>query len=139
MRSGFIIGSGDVFCGALIYRLQRRKSRESTVIGKDTSSTTHLLVVWRIESMKLYANVLLVVHDKGFYWEKDDLEELYRRNIIQLRLYPVSVIETWLLDDNTALMTTFKIMDGGQLLNITISEVEEANYERTPAYIDLER
>jgi hypothetical protein len=139
MRSGFIIGSGDVFCGALIYRLQRRKSRESTVIGKDTSSTTHLLVVWRIESMKLYANVLLVVHDKGFYWEKDDLEELYRRNIIQLRLYPVSVIETWLLDDNTALITTFKIINEDRILDIAIFEAVRYNGARMPVHIDPER
>jgi hypothetical protein len=140
MKSGFIIKSNDVVDGALIYKLQRRQSHESTEIGDDISSAAQLLVVWRIsEFKKLYADVLLVEHDERLDWNKYKLGKLYRENIDQFKLYPVPVIETWLLDDNTALMTTFKIMDGGQLLNITISEVEEANYERTPAYIDLER
>jgi hypothetical protein len=82
MRSGFIINeSDDTSYGVLIYRLQRRQSHEYTRVGKDTLGDAHLLVVWRVsESNKLYADVLLVKHDKGFDLDKDDLEELYHKN-----------------------------------------------------------
>jgi hypothetical protein len=138
MRSGFIIKSDDRSYGVLIYELQRKQSHKSTEIGEDTSSSVHLLVVWRIsESKELYTDVLLVEHDKGS--DKDNLSTLYDKNISLFRLCPASVIETWLLNDNTALMITSEIMDKGQLLNITISEIERYDCVRKPAHTDLKR
>jgi hypothetical protein len=78
-------------------------------------------------------------HDKIFVWNKDNLEELYSKNINQFRLYPVTGIETWLLDDNTALMITSEIMDEDLVLDMTISEVKGDNRARTPAHIDPRR
>jgi hypothetical protein len=76
MRSAFIIKSDDVLLGgALIYRLQRRQSHGSADIGRDTSNSVHLLVVWDIsEFNELYADVLLVECDKRLDWNKYDLE-----------------------------------------------------------------
>jgi hypothetical protein len=66
MRSGFIIKSDDMSCGILICRLKRKKAHESTEISEDTSNSACLLVVWEIfRSKGLYADVLLVEHDKG--------------------------------------------------------------------------
>jgi hypothetical protein len=96
-------------------------------------------VVWRTSKFKSYANVLLVEYDKGFDWDKNNLKQFYRKNIDQFRLYPAPVTGTWLLDDNTALMTTFEIMYEDHILNITISEVKKHNYVRTLAYIDPEK
>jgi hypothetical protein len=140
MKFGFIISKpGDEAYGVLIYGLQRRWSHESTNIDKGTSSAVQILVVWRISgSKKLYVDTLLVEHDKGFDWNEDDLRELYSKNFDRFRLCPDSATETWLLDDNTALNTIFKIRNGGQLLNITISEVEKDN-TRMPVHIDSER
>jgi hypothetical protein len=140
MRSGFIIKSNDASYGVLMYKLQKRQSHEFTEIGEGTSSATYLLVVWDISKYKtLYADVLLVKHDKGFAWEKGDLEELYRKNSDQFRLCPDPVTETWSLDDNIALMTAFEIIDEDHTLDITISEVERDNNTRMPVHIDLER
>jgi hypothetical protein len=140
MKSSFIsefYGESD---GALVCRLQRKQSHESTESSEDTQSATHLLVLWEIsESKELYADVLLIEHDKGFNWNKDNLEKLYHKNNNRLRLCHDSAIETWLLDDTTALKTTFKIMNGGHLLDITLSEVESDNCARMPANINLER
>jgi hypothetical protein len=140
IRSGFIIKSYDVSCGALIYGIQRKRTHESTEISEDTSSVVHLLVVWRFfESNKLYADVLLVVHDKGFDWNRDNLEEFYNKNSNRFRLCSDSATETWLLDDNVTLMTTFGIMNNDRVLEITISEVERDNNTRMPVRIDMEK
>jgi hypothetical protein len=138
MRSGFIIKSGNEFDGALIYRLQRKQSHESTEVGEDTSSVAQLLVVWRISaSNKLYADVLLVGYDKRL--DRYDLKELHYRNFGRFRLYPDATTEAWSLDGNSALKTTFNIMNKDHILNITISEVERNNNTRIPAHIDSER
>jgi hypothetical protein len=139
-RFGFVIKLSHGTGGALIYRLQRRQPHESTKADKDTSGATHLLVVWEIyKFMQLYTDVLLVEHEKGFDWNKDNLKELEHRNINRFRLSPGFATETWLLDDNTALMTTFNIMNKDHILNITISEVERDNSARIPSHIDPRR
>jgi hypothetical protein len=138
MRSGFIIKSGNEFDGALIYKLQRRQSHESTEISGDTSSIAQFLVVWRISaSNKLYAAVLMVEYDKRL--DKDDLRELYHRNFGRFKLCPDATTETWSLDDNTALKTTFNIVDEDHILYITITEIERDNSAKIPTYIDSER
>jgi hypothetical protein len=140
MRSGFIIKSYDISHGVLIYRLQRKQPHESTEINEDASNVVHLLVVWEIsESKKLYTDVLLVEHDKGFDWDKDNLREFYSKNINRFRLCPDSATETWSLDDKVALMSTFKIMNNDYKLDITISEVGRDNDTRIPVHIDLKK
>jgi hypothetical protein len=140
MRSGFILKSGGASYGVLIYRLRMRHLHESTEIGKGASSAIHLLVVWETSrSNELYVDVLLVEHNKGFDWDKDNLRELHHKNINQFRLCSVPVIETWSSYDNTRLMTTFKIINEDHMLNITISEVEKDNGARTLARIEPER
>jgi hypothetical protein len=140
MRSGFIIKWKRKSYGALIYRLQKEQSHESTEASEDASNAVHLLVVWEIDEFeKLCADALLVECDKRFDWEKDNLKELYLKNSDLFRLLPDSAKATWLLDDNVALMTKFEIMNRDHILNITISEVERDNCARMPVHIDLKR
>jgi hypothetical protein len=140
MRSSFIIKLSNESNGALVYKLQRKQLYESTEISEDTSSVVHLLVVWEIsESGKLYADALLVEHEEGFDWCKDDLKELYSKNINRFRLCPDSATETWLMDDNVAMMMTFKIMNSDCILDIVISDVERDDNTRIPIHIDLKR
>jgi hypothetical protein len=142
MRSAFINERDVMYYGALIYRLQKKQTHEYTEIGGNTSNSIHLLVVWRFESEKLYANVLLVEHDKEFDWYKDDLGRLYNKNDDRFRWFHCSAIETWSLDDDTALVTlmnTFEITDKGLILNIAIFEAERNSSTRTPVHIDLKR
>jgi hypothetical protein len=125
--------------GALIYKLQKRQSHVFE-IDKGTSNTTCLLVIWRIfEFKKLYADVLLAEHDKGFVWSKNNLKVLYCKNINWFGLHTGSATKTWLLDDNTALMITSEIMSEDRTLNITIAEVERYNDEKISAPVDLKR
>jgi hypothetical protein len=135
MRSNFIISKLDYEpYGVLMYKLQRKQTHKSIEFGKDISSATYLLVVWEFSRFnELYADVLLVEHDKGF--DKDALKHLYK-NDKKYILHSSLVIETWLLNDNAALIATSETMNEGHLLNITISQVERYNYVRTPAYID---
>jgi hypothetical protein len=140
MRSGFIIKSCDVSYGALICRLQKKQSHESTRISEDISSAAHLLVVWEIsESERLYVDVLLVECDKKLDLDKDDLEALYRKNSNRFRLCPDSAKDTWSLDDDTALMITFNIMNDDYILDITISEVKRCSGAKIPVHVDPER
>jgi hypothetical protein len=140
MRSAFMIMPNNKSYGALIYKLQRKQLHESVEISEDTSSTVHLLVVWKFNTFEeLYADVLLVEHDKGFDWDKDDLTDLYHKNSNRFRLFSYSTTETWSLDDNIALMTTFDIMNEDHILDITISEMKRCSGERAPAHIDLKR
>jgi hypothetical protein len=139
MKSSFIIMPGNWSFCALIYRLQKKQIYESAEISENTSSVVHFLVVWGIsKSTQLYADVLLVEHE-GFDWDKDDLEALYRKNNSRFRLRSDSAAETWLLDDNIALIIAFEIMNEDRILNIAIFEVKRNDNTRTPAHIDLER
>jgi hypothetical protein len=140
MSSGFIIRWHGEPYSALIYKIQRRWLSARIKTCKDTATVAQLLVVWEIsESKKLYANTFLVEHDGGFDWDKNALEALlYHRNFDRSRLCPDSATETWLLNDNTALMTTVEIINEDCVLNITISEVEKDNNTRIPAHINSE-
>jgi hypothetical protein len=141
MNSGFVIyDPSDESGGTLIYRLQRKQSYESTEISEDASRSAHLLVAWSMPGLKkLYADVLLVEHEEGFDWDKDDLKCLYRENFDRFRFFLDSATETWSLNNNAALMTTFEIMNKGQILDVTISEVKRDNGTRIPAQVDLKR
>jgi hypothetical protein len=136
----FAIEPNETSYGVLIYRLQRKQSHESTEMSQSTSRAAHLLVVWRILNYKeLGADVLLVEHGKKFIWSKNDLRKLYDKNTGRFRWFSYSATETWSLDDDVALMITSEIMDEDLVLDITISEVEERNYARIPAHIDMKR
>jgi hypothetical protein len=140
MRSVFMaFDFGFQSCGTLIYRLQKRQPRKSTEIDESTSSAVHMLIVWSLffEPKVLYADILLLEHGKEF--DKDSLEKLRHENISRFRMCSDSVTEIWSLDDNTTLVTAFKIMNGGQLLNVAIFELEKDDDTRTIGYINPER
>jgi hypothetical protein len=141
MRSSFIIKSNNKSYGVIIYRLQRRQKHESAEISKDTSSDIYLLVVWRIsESNELYANVLMIEHIKTLIWNEDNLNKLYRENHDRLKKCTDTMSDTWFMDNNVALKTTFSTSDlkGNHELSISISE-ERDEYAIKPFCIDLTR
>jgi hypothetical protein len=140
MRSAFIIESDDVFvCGVLICKLQKRQTHESTEFGEDASSSVYLSVIWGTFKSKLYIDVLLVEHDKGFDWNRNDLVKLDINNSDRFRHFSESATEIWSLDDNTTLMTTLEIINEDRTLNVTVSEVKRGNNARIPVHVDLER
>jgi hypothetical protein len=141
MRSDFIIKSGDKLYGALIYRLQRKQTHGSTEISNNISNATHLLVVWDISTFKnVYIDVLLVESDRAFTWNEGDLRELHYRNLDQIKEYNGPTSNTWFMDNNMALKTSFKVRDLEENLelNITISEEKDGCAMR-PIWINTER
>jgi hypothetical protein len=126
MRSGFMINKlDDESYGVLTYRLQRRQSHGFTETGENTSSATHLLVIWRISRFKkLYADVLLVEHAKAFTWNEDKLNKLYHENHDQLKECNGTISDTLSMDDNMILKTTFsaRFLRENSELSVSISE-----------------
>jgi hypothetical protein len=141
-KSGFIINkSDDGSYGVLIYRLQVRQSHESTEICEDTSSAAQLLVVWRIsESKELYADALLTEYTRTFTWNRGKLNKLYHENHDRLKKYANTISDTWLIDNNVTLKTTFSARDLKENLELSISISEERDeYAMRPFCIDLTR
>jgi hypothetical protein len=142
MRSGFIINKlDDTSCGVLIYKLQRRRTHESTEIGKDTLNDVYLLVVWRVSGSKeLYADVLLMEHTKALTWGEGRLNKLYYKNHNRLKKCTDTISDTWSMDDNMILKMTFsaRSLKGNPELSISISE-ERDEHARRPFNIDLTR
>jgi hypothetical protein len=140
MRSAFIINKADnAFYGVLIYKLQRERLHESTEVDEDTSSATHLLVIWCIPKLnKFYTGVMLVEYDKALTWNR--LNKLYHANHDKLKMYTDITTDTWFMDDNMILKTTLSArnLNGNPELNISIFE-EGDEYAMRPFRIDLTR
>jgi hypothetical protein len=97
MRSAFMVcDSQDGSPGVLICELQKKQIHESIEIDKDTSNSVYILIIWKFlsKSNELYADVLLVKHDKGSDWNKDSLILLRRNNMEQFELYAATITET---------------------------------------------
>jgi hypothetical protein len=140
-RSGFIIKSGDASFSVLTYKLQRRQPYESAVTGEDTLSAAHLLVVWRIsESKELHTDVLLIEHSKALILNEGRLNKLYHKNHNWLKEYTGTISDTWSMDNNMTLKTTFSArnLKGNTELSISISE-ERDEYAMKPFCIDFKR
>jgi hypothetical protein len=136
--SGFIIKLGYESYGILIYKLQRKHLHESAKINENTSGAAYILVIWSTSVYKwIFTDMLLVKYDKLF--DKNNLREIYNKNIDQFTLHSGPIMDIWLLDDNRALQTIFKLESKGRLLDITVSEVKKYNYVRELAYIDPEK
>jgi hypothetical protein len=134
------LGMQEVFCSALMYKLQKRRPYESTMSDEDKSSSTiHLLIVWKFIMSKLHADMLLIKHDEELTWNRYNLGELNVEKTSRIRLQSNSATSTWSLDDNTALRTTFEItsnVDEYHILNINIDEVKKDKDAKIPAWID---
>jgi hypothetical protein len=140
MRSSFIIRRNESY-GVLIYRLQGKRPYKSTKVDEDTTIAVHFLVIWYISRYKiLYADVLLVEHDKAFTWNKDKLVRLYNENRSLLKKYNGTMSDTWFMD-NMVLKTTFSASDlkGNRELNISISEEKKSDDTMRPFYIHPKR
>jgi hypothetical protein len=134
---GFISKSDDTSTVILVYQLQTWYAHESTGIIKYTSGVVHLLMIWDIsKSYFSQADVLLVECDKKL--DKDDLNDFYCENRNMFRQSDYAT-ETWSLDDNTALMIEFDIIDEDRTLDIIIYEVDGYNSTRMPIHIDPKR
>jgi hypothetical protein len=128
--------------GTLIYKLQRKnmdQSNEEAISSEEETTCTQLLINWRVDSSKEFHVVShLVEHDKGHVWNGAVLMRLAEN----CELYGIQhdlIEDTWLMHDNTALMTKMNVTREEECykLEMTLSETSIKDDTRRPWYIDI--
>jgi hypothetical protein len=128
-----------IFEGALMYKLQRENVESD---NQSESTYTLLLAAWKSVGYKTFsAFVQLIACNKAFPWHKIDPEEYYQRYTSQLNAYVGSIKDTWLMGDNTVLMTGLALdfMQRDGVLNITISEGIRDGHTKRPTWMNPKR
>jgi hypothetical protein len=127
------------FEGALICKLQK-----NIIKSDDQLESPYLLffIAWKSGGYKKYHVVLKLIEcDKTFHWDKFKPEEYFQKHANQFSTYTGPIKETWLINDNTVLMTKLEIdftkRDGA--LNITISDSSRDEHTKLPEWINLGR
>jgi hypothetical protein len=147
MKARFEINTiQDEFEGALLFKLQRHSGNQysadtSTIeTNKNGAKCVQMLAAWKVKDSKPLLHVLLIEHAKEFTWNEDNLKKLYDKNFGWLKEYNDAISDTWLMDDNMALKTSFEVrgLKGNFELSISIFE-EKDDYAIRPLCIDLER
>jgi hypothetical protein len=134
------------FEGALLFRLQRYSNSQCNtdklIMATDKSETTHvhMLVAWKVKDSKPFANVILVEHIKEFIWNENKLRKMYDKNYNRLKEYDDTISNTWFIDDNMTLKTTFRVrnVEENFKLSISISKEVRNYYAMRPLWIELE-
>jgi hypothetical protein len=137
----------DEFEGALLYKLQRYSDSQyntgtsTAEANKNEIKFIQMFVAWKMKDSVHFARVALIGHNKDFTWNEDELRKLYDKNHSRLKEYDYILSDTWHMDNNMTLKTSFKVrnMKGKFELNISISEEEKDDYAIRPLCVDLER
>jgi hypothetical protein len=138
----------DEFEGALLFKLQRCVESDNqhnidtlTIESiRNEEKCVYMLVAWERYHSIPFAHGTLIEHTKEFTWDEDRLKKLHDKNFGWLNKHSDTISNTWCIDDNMALKTTFKVRDlrGSPELSIAISEGKD-DYAIRPFCIDLER
>jgi hypothetical protein len=146
MRIWFEINTTqDEFEGCLLYKLQRNlhdqysMDTSITEINRNEVTQVYMLVAWKMKDSKPFVRVVLVEHTKEFVWNEDKLKKLYDRNCGWLKKYNDIISDTWFIDTDAILKTTFKVkeLEKNFELSISISEEERNDYAMKPLRVDL--
>jgi hypothetical protein len=99
-------------------------------------------VAWKSEGYKKFrVFVQLIECDGTFYLCDIPLEEYYQRYANQLNTYTGPIKNTWMVYDDTVLMTELELdfTQRDSVLNITISEGVKDEYTKRPIWLSLGR
>jgi hypothetical protein len=139
----------DDFEGALLYELQRHVKSDdqhnmnilTTEINENDAKCIRMLAAWKVEGFRLSVLLALIEHTKELTWNRVKLKKLYYENRRWLKRYVSTTLDTWSMDNNMALKTTFKVryLKGKFYLSIFISEEENGGYAVRPLWINTER
>jgi hypothetical protein len=137
----------DEFEGALLFKLQRYSHDRYNIdiftaeTNKKESTHAYMLVAWKVRDIYLFVHVALVEHAKEYSWSKERLKKLYNNHRDRLKKYNDTISDTWFIDDNMVLKTTFdaNVLKRIPELSISISEKEKDDYAMRPFFIHLER
>jgi hypothetical protein len=139
----------DDFEGALLYKVQRHVKSDdqhnmnilTTEINENDAKCIQMLTAWKVEDFRLSVLLALIEHTKKFTWNRVKLKKLYYENRRWLKRYVSTTLDTWSMDNNVALKTTFKVryLEGNFYLSISISEGENDGYAVRPIWTNTER
>jgi hypothetical protein len=149
VRTGFRIDTiENKFEGALLFKLKRHVESYdqyntdtlTAEINMNEATDVHMVVAWEVKNTKPFAYVTLVEHTK-VTWIEGKLIRLYYENHGRLKEYDDTISETWCIDDNMILKTSFSAgyLKGILELNISISEEEKDDYAMRPFHINPKR
>jgi hypothetical protein len=130
MTSTYLTPFLSTFEGVITYRLKRKGGMSKYI---------QLFVAWKSEGYKKFrVFVHLTESDKLFFRYTTKLEEYYQRHANQLSTYAGPIKNTWLIPDDTVLMTRLELnftqRDG--VLNIAISEGVKDKHAKKPIWLD---
>jgi hypothetical protein len=142
-----ISATQDDFEGVLLYKMQiysdsqRNMDTLSIRTNKNKAMHFHMLAIWKVKDSRPFVYVVLVEHTNEFTWDEGALKKLYYENHGCLKEYNGIVSDTWAMDDNIILRTSFIIrsFERNFELSISISEEEEDEYAIIPLLVNLER
>jgi hypothetical protein len=127
--------------GILMYELMNKKrSNKDAISSGDEATCTQLVVIWKVNNSKeFYACLRLIEHDKGCVWNRDKLMELIERYILfSIQHDPIE--NTWLMRDNTVLMTSLNITcETHYKLEMIISKTSIKDDAQRLQYISMNR
>jgi hypothetical protein len=144
MQASFNIDPGrNESIGALLYKLQKKnagQSNEDGIFSEEEEACTQLLMIWKVNSSREFFVVSDLIEHDNYVWDRDRLMEFaeYCR-LFNAQHGPIE--ETWLIRDNTVLMTSLNIArEVCYKLEMTISEtsIKDDDTQR-PRYIDVDR
>jgi hypothetical protein len=137
------------FGGALLFKLRRHiESDDQYNIDASTTETdeseaahVYMLVALEVKDTRPFAYVALVEHTKEFTWNEGKLKKLYYENHDRLKEYTGTISDTWLVDNNIVLKTTFSArhLREGPEVSISISEEKKSDDSMRPFCINLKR
>jgi hypothetical protein len=144
MQAGFDIDPArEESIGVLMYKLQRKNIDEFNEDGTSSEETTYiqLVIIWKVyKSGRFYVYSFLLEHDKDCVLDRDNLMKLAKcYKLANIQYCPVE--ETWLMHDNTVLMTSVSVTREEECfkLEIALSETSIKDDTWRPQCIDLNR
>jgi hypothetical protein len=122
---------------ALMYKLQGK----NTASEKDNETCVQLVIIWKIDSSKEISVISdLMEHEKDRIWYRYKLQKLVEYyKLFDIQHCPIE--ETYLLHDNTVLMTTLNAShkEGCYEIEMTISKTSINDNTTRIRYIELDR
>jgi CHAD domain-containing protein len=103
------------FEGALLFELQRPFDSHcnldtlTTEVNKKEKKCIQMLVAWKVKDYKSFIYVVLIEYAKEFTWNEDKLRRLYHENRDRLEKCDDTISDTWFMDDDAVLKTSFKL------------------------------
>jgi hypothetical protein len=136
-QTSFNIDPDQELIGALMYKLERKHTNQPD----EETICTQLVIIWKANRYSEFCTKsVLIEHDKGYVWDRDRLIELVKYDkLFNMQHAPIE--ETWLIHDNTVLMTSVNIIHEtkGYQLEMTISKTSMKDDTQKPWYIDVNR